>query len=93
MKVRYTGSQFYGYTKDQLGKFFDSIILSLLLYEQEVWGSAFLGKYLDRIDKFFERALRFGYTPKNITISDVILKRDRTFFNIIISNTEHALYD
>ena len=79
MKVRYTGSQFYGYTKDELGKLFDSIILSLLLYELELWGSAFLGKYLDRIDNFFERAFRFGYTPKNITISDVILKEIEAF--------------
>ena len=49
----------YGYTKDQLSKLFDSLIMSLFLYGLEVWGSAYQGKYLDRIDTFFSASLSF----------------------------------
>ena len=37
--------RYYGYTKDQLSKVFDSLIMSLFLYGLEVWGSAYQGKY------------------------------------------------
>ena len=48
--------KFYGYSQDQLNKLFDSLILSLFAYGQEVWGSA-SKKYLDRIDNFCKRGL------------------------------------
>ena len=32
--------KYYGYTKVQLSKLFDSLIMSLFLYGLEVWGSA-----------------------------------------------------
>ena len=44
--------------KDQLTKSFDLLIMSLFLYGIEIWGAAYQGKYLDRIDKFFKRAFR-----------------------------------
>ena len=85
--------KYYGYTKDQLSKLFDSLIMSLFLYGLEVWGSAYQGKYLDRIDTFFRQAYRFGYTHKIILISDVIKYRDSDLFNSITSDTGHVLYD
>ena len=85
--------KYYGYPKDQLSKLFDSLIMSLFLYGLEVWGSAYQGKYLDRIDTFFRRAYRFGYTNKITLISDVIKNRDSDLFNRITSDTGHVLYD
>ena len=52
----------YGYTKENLNLLFESLILSLCYYGIEVWGSALQNIYLQRIDKFFRRAYRFGYT-------------------------------
>ena len=46
--------RFYGYSKDQISKLFDSLILSLILYGIRVWGAAYKGKYLDRVDKFLK---------------------------------------
>ena len=85
--------KYYGYSKDQLSKLFDSLIMSLFLYGLEVWASAYQRKYLDRIDTFFRRAYRFGYTNKIILISDVITSRDSDLFNRIISDTGHVLYN
>ena len=85
--------KYYGYTKYQLSKLFDSLIMSLFLYGLEVWGSAFQGKYLDRIDSFIRRAYRFGYTNKSFLISDVIKNRDRDLFNRITSDSGHVLFD
>ena len=85
--------KYYGYPKDQLSKLFDSLIMSLFLYALEVWGSAYQGKYLDRIDTFFRRAYCFGYTNKITLISDVIKNRDSDLFNRITSDTGHVLYD
>ena len=84
--------KYYGYAKDQLSKLFDSSIMSLFLYGLEVWGSAYQRKYLDRIDKFFWRAYRFGYTKKIILISHVITNRDSDLFNRITNETGHVLY-
>jgi len=85
--------KYYGYTKDQLSKLFDSLIMSSFLYGLEMWGSAYQGKYLDRIDTLFRRAYRFGYTNKISLISDVIKNRDSGLFNRITSATGHVLYD
>ena len=54
--------KYFGYPKGQLTKLFDLLIMSLFLYGIEIWGAAYQGKYLDRIDRFFKRAFRFGYT-------------------------------
>ena len=85
--------KYYGYTKDQIIKLFDSLIMSLFLYGLEVWGAAFQGKYIDRIDSFIRRAYRFGYTNKIFLISDVIRNKDRDLFNRITSDSGHALFD
>ncbi len=58
-----------------------------------MWGSAYQGKYLDRIDTFFRQAYRFGYTNKIIFISDVIKNMDIDLFNRITGDTGHVLYD
>ena len=67
--------------------------MSLFLYGLEVWASAYQRKYLDRIDPFFRRAYRFGYTNKIILISDIITSRDSDLFNRIISDAGHVLYN
>ena len=58
-----------------------------------MWGSVLQKKDLDRIDKFFRRAHRYGYTTKNIKISEVIEERDRKLFKKIVSNPEHVLHE
>ncbi len=83
----------YGYSADQLSKLFDSLIMSLFYYCIEVWGSALQKKYLERIDKFFRRAYRYGYTKKSIKISEVIEETDRKLFSKIVSNPEHVLHE
>ena len=62
----------YGYVSDQLTKLFETLILSLFTYAIEVWGSALLKKYLKRIDQFFRRARRYGYTTKEYEMSSPI---------------------
>jgi hypothetical protein len=64
--------------------------MSLFYYCIEVWDSALQKKYLERIDKFFRRAYRYGYTTK---ISEVIEERDRKLFSKILLNAEHALHE
>ena len=83
----------YCFSADQLNKLFESLIMSLFYYSIEEWGSALQKKDLDRIDKFFRRAHRYGYTTKNIKISEVIEERDRKLFKKIVSNPEHVLHE
>ena len=75
--------KYFGYPKDQLTKFFDLLIMSLFLYGIEIWGAAYQGKYLDRIDKFFKRAFRFGYTNNPYAVAEVIRNRDCKLWNTI----------
>ena len=66
--------------------------MSVFLYGIEVWGAAYQGKYLDRIDRFLMRAHRFGFTTKKTTILDLIKGRDYKLFKNVISD-DHILYD
>ena len=64
--------KYFGHPKEQLTKLFDLLIMSLFLYGIEIWGAAYQGKYLDRIDKFFKRAFGFRYTNNLYAIAEVI---------------------
>ena len=58
-----------------------------------MWGAAFQGEYLDRIDSFIRRGYRFGYTNKFFFKSDVIKNRERDLFNRITSDSGHVLFN
>ena len=66
--------------------------MSLFLYGIEIWGAAYQGKYLDRIDKFFKRAFRFGYTSNLYAIAEVIRNRDCKLWNTITDTPSHPFY-
>jgi hypothetical protein len=85
--------KYYGYPKDQISTLFDSLVFSLILYGIEVWGAAFKGKYLDRVDKFLKRAYRYGYTSKNYVLTDIIRERDIKLWKIISEDVTHSLYE
>ena len=84
--------KYFGYPKEQLTKLFDLLIMSLFLYGIEIWGAAYQGKYLDRIDKFFKRAFIFGYTYNLYAIAEVIRNRDCKLWNTITDTPSHPLY-
>jgi hypothetical protein len=85
--------KYYGYPKDQISTLFDSLVFSLILYGIEVWGAAFKGKYLDRVEKFLKRAYRYGYTSKNYVLADIIRERDMKLWKVISENAAHSLYE
>ena len=85
--------RWYGYTKENLNILFESLILSLFYYGIEVWGSALQNKYLQRIDKFFRRAYKFGYTLKEYNISHLVEERDKSLFAKIVIDSDHIFYD
>ena len=84
--------KYFGYPKEQLTKSFDLLIMSLFLYGIEIWGAAYQGKYLDRIDRFFKRAFRFGYTNNLYVITEVIRNQDSKLWNTVIDTPSHPLY-
>ena len=83
----------YGYPPEQLSKLFDSLILSIFTYGIQVWGAAFYHKDRGIINKFFKRAARFGYTKRNITISELIRQHDEKLFRQISTKEQHILKD
>ncbi len=83
----------YCYTKENLHLLFETLILSLFHYGIEVWGSALQNKYLQRIDQFFRRAYRFGYTLKEYKISKLIEEKDKALFAKIVNDPDHVLYN
>ena len=84
---------YYGYSRDYLSKLFDSLIISLFLYEIEVGGSALQNRHLECIDKFFKRAHRYGYTLKKFKVSELIEERDIILCNKIVNDSEHVLQE
>ena len=61
--------------------------------EYRFGGAAFYRKDRERIDKFFKRAARFGYTNRQITISEIISQYDNKLFKQITLNQQHVLKD
>ena len=84
--------KYFGYPKEQLTKLFDLLIMFLFFYGIEIWGAAYQGKYLDRIDKFFKRAFRFGYTNNLYAIAEDVRNRDCKLWNTITETPSHPLY-
>ena len=80
-------------TQKNLNIPFESLILSLFYYGIEVWGSAIQSKYPQRIDKFFRRAYKFGYTLKEYKISHLVEERDKSLFAKIVNDSDDILYD
>ena len=66
--------------------------MSLFLYGIEIRRAAYQGKHLDRINKFFKRAFRFGYTNNLYAIAEVIRNRDCKLWNTITDTHSHPLY-
>ena len=67
--------------------------MSLFYNVIEICGSALQIKYLERIDRLFRRAHRYGYTTKIIKMSCLIEDRDRILFEKIINDPEQVLYE
>jgi hypothetical protein len=78
---------------NELTKLFDSLILSLFYYAIEVWGSALQAKYIDKFNKFLNRAFRYGYTQNKYSMAKMIEERDLLLFNKVMHNPEHCLYE
>ena len=83
----------YGFSKKQLTLLFDSLIMSVLTYGVEVWGSAYYTKYIERIDRFCKRAYKYGYTEKLYKMTTVIEEKDKNLFNSITCDPMHPLND
>ena len=64
----------------------------VFLYGVEIWGAAYQGKFLDRIDRFFKQAFRFGYTNNLYVIAEVIRNRGCKLWNTITDTHSHPLY-
>ena len=64
--------KFYGYSLNELTKLFESLILSLFYYAIEVGGSALQAKYIDKFNKFLNRAFRYGYTQNKYSMAKMI---------------------
>ena len=67
--------------------------MSVFTYTTEVWACAYGGKYLSKIDKFCNRAWKYGYTKERILISDVTQIRDKQLWKKITATDTHCLTD
>ena len=67
--------------------------MSLFYYAIEVWESALPVKYINEINKFFNRAFRYGYTQNKYSIAKIIEEKDRALFSRNMNNPELCLYE
>jgi len=68
-----------------------SIIVSRILYALPAWGGFVSVELKNRINAFFKRLRRFGYTNCVISIDDLINRSDYELFRKVCSET-HSLY-
>ena len=85
--------KFYGYSQEELTTLINSLIMSLLLYAIENWGSKLVCKYLRRIVKFCKCAHKYGYLLNFTPIKDILHARDKLSWEQIMKNCNHCLRD
>ena len=83
-------SNHYGYPLQELTLLFDSLIMSLFIYPIEFWVCGNDGKYLSQIDRFSKRAVKYGYTAKFFSITDLISQRDLELWKKVTTDN-HSL--
>ena len=81
----------YGFSVDYLDILCKSFILSIFTYAIEVWGGAFYNKYLSRIDQFFNRAFKLGYTKECYSVLNVLSEKDCQLWGKISLLTIHFI--
>ena len=64
--------KYYGYTKDQLGALFQSLIIGFFQNGSEVWASACQSDLKFCFGTFIRRAYRFSCTNRTFFMSDVM---------------------
>ena len=85
--------KYYGYSLQELTLLFENIIMPLFTYAIEVWACAHYGKYFPQIDRFCKRALRYGYTSKYTSITDVTRIKDSLLWDKITYDSTHPLHE
>ena len=72
-----------------------SKVISRFTYQYgiSVWGAAAYDKYLSRIYKFQERAVRFGFLKEVTPVACLLETSDRKLWKGITSSTENPLAD
>ena len=66
--------------------------MSLFKYAISVWGCACYSKYLSRIDKLQNRAIRFGYLRNITPVKELIEASDTRLWENITSSPKHPLF-
>ena len=49
--------------------------------------------YVDKINKFFNRAFRYGYAQNKCSIAKIIGGMGRALFSRIMNDSDHCLYE
>ena len=81
----------YGYSTDCLHYLFHSLIMSLFQYAVSVWACASYSKYLHKIDKLQNRAVRFGYLKYITPINELIKVSDNRLWENAKMSSSHPL--
>ena len=85
--------KYYRYTLEELTILFHKLIVSVFTYAIEVWACAYCGKHLSKIDKFCQRAWKYGYSKECMFISDVIQIKDEQLWKKITATHTCSLTD
>lgn len=80
-----------GMPSDQLATVAYSLIVTRILYALPAWGGFLSVELCHRIDAFFRRIKRYGFTHLTITVSDLLYDSGRNLFRKICS-PGHSLH-
>ncbi len=85
--------KYYYFPIKQLDILFRTLIMPILTYGIELWGGAYVNKYISQIDRFIKRARRNGYISEALDIKEMSIERDKKLWNKIILNKDNALQE
>jgi hypothetical protein len=71
---------------------FQSLIISRLVYALPVWSGFLKQRQINKVDSSLARALRFGYTLKQTTLSNILCEADNKLYGSI-QNANHCIHN
>jgi len=80
-----------GLSRCYINTVFQSLIISRLAYAIPAWGGFLLQHEINKIDSFLAKAFRFGFTLKQIMLSNILFEADEILYNCV-QNPKHCIH-
>jgi len=72
--------------------FFSAIVVSRIIYALPAWGGFLSNELIAKLDAFFKKAFRWGYSCDLRRLSVLLHEADEHLFHKMVNNKDHCIH-